>query len=140
MFATFKTMRSTIDYSLSKRRTLIALFQGAASAMDACDADPYLRRAAKYHGLLTNRACPVCKKFKIVELRYAFGDQLGQYSGRIKNETELAQMQSEFGEFRVYVVEICSSFPWNHLVSSFILGDGKYRKPPRKVRTLADDD
>jgi hypothetical protein len=49
-------------------------------------------------------------------------------------------MQSEFGEFRVYVVEICTSCHWNHLVSSFILGDGKYRKPPRKVRTLADDD
>jgi hypothetical protein len=75
-----------------------------------------------------------------VELRYAFGDQLGQYSGRIKNEVELAQMQSEFGEFRVYVVEICISCHWNHLVSSFLLGDGKYRKPPRKVRTLADDD
>ena len=84
MFATFKTMRASIDYSLSKRRTLIALFQGAASAMDACDA--------------------------------------------------------EFGEFRVYVVEICTSCHWNHLVSSFLLGDGKYRKPPRKVRTLADDD
>jgi hypothetical protein len=75
-----------------------------------------------------------------VELRYAFGDQLGQYSGRIKNEVELAQMQSEFGEFCVYVVEICISCHWNHLVSSFLLGDGKYRKPPRKVRTLADDD
>jgi hypothetical protein len=61
------TMRSSIDYSLSKRRTLIALFQGAASAMDACDADPYLRRAAKHHGELTNRSCPVCKKLKIVE-------------------------------------------------------------------------
>jgi len=58
------TMRSSIDYSLSKRRTLIALFQGSASAMDACDADPYLRRAAKYHGELTNRPCPVCKKVK----------------------------------------------------------------------------
>jgi hypothetical protein len=116
------TMRSSIDYSLSKRRTLIALFQGAASAMDACDADPYLRRAAKYHGELTKRSCPVCKKLKIVELRYAFGDQ------------------SEYGEFRVYVVEICTDCHWNHLVESFLLGDGKYRKPPRKVRTLADED
>jgi len=134
------TMRSSIDYSLSKRRTLIALFQGSASAMDACDADPYLRRAAKHHGELTNRPCPVCKKLKIVELRYAFGDQLGQYSGRIKNQKELVEMQSEYGEFRVYVVEICTDCHWNHLVESFLLGDGKYRKPPRKVRTLLDED
>ena len=134
------TMRSSIDYSLSKRRTLIALFQGSASAMDACDADPYLRRAAKYHGELTKRPCPVCKKFKIVDLRYAFGDQLGQYSGRIKNQDELNQMQSVYGEFRVYVVEICTDCHWNHLVESFLLGDGIYRKPPRKVHTLLDDD
>ena len=108
--------------------------------MDACDADPYLRRAAKYHGELTNRSCPVCKRLKIVELRYAFGDQLGQYSGRIKNRDELIQMQSEYGEFRVYVVEICTNCHWNHLVESFLLGDGRYRKPPRKVATLADGD
>ena len=134
------TMRSLVDYSLSKRRTLISLFQGAVSAMDACDADPYLRRAAKYHGELTNRSCPVCKERKIVDLRYAFGDQLGQYSGRIKNQEELVEMQSEYGEFRVYVVEICTHCHWNHLVESFLLGDGEYRKPPRKVATLADED
>ena len=134
------TMRATIDYSLKRRRTLISLFQGAESAMDACDADPYLRRAARHHGELTNRSCPVCKKLKIVELKYAFGDQLGQYSGRIKNQDELMQMQSEYGEFRVYVVEICISCHWNHLVESFLLGDGKYRKPPRKMHTLLDDD
>ena len=134
------TMRSSIDYSLSKRRTLIALFQGAASAMDACDADPYLRRAAKYHGELTNRPCPVCKKLKIVELRYAFGDQLGQYSGRIKNAEELRQMEKEYGEFRVYIVEVCRDCSWNHLCVSFVLGDGLERKPPRYTRTLEDSD
>ena len=134
------TMRSSIDYSLSKRRTLIALFQGSASAMDACDADPYLRRAAKYHGELTKRPCPVCKKFKIVDLRYAFGDQLGQYSGRIKNAEELRQMEKEYGEFRVYIVEVCRDCSWNHLCVSFVLGDGLERKPPRYTRTLEDSD
>jgi hypothetical protein len=49
-------------------------------------------------------------------------------------------MQSEYGEFRVYVVEICTHCHWNHLVESFLLGDGEYRKPPRKVATLADED
>ena len=132
-----RTERAFIDYSLDKRATLLALFRGV---VDACDADPYLMRAAKFHGEKAGRNCPVCKKDALVELRYTFGDQLGQYSGRIKNEVELAQMQSEYGEFRVYVVEICTDCHWNHLVSSFLLGDGKYRKPPRKVRTLADDD
>ena len=49
-------------------------------------------------------------------------------------------MQSEFGEFRVYVVEVCLECGWNHLSSSYLLGDGNTRKPPRKVRTLEDDD
>ena len=132
--------RDAIDYSLDRRASLVALFQGKASAMDACDADPYLRRAAKHHGELSTRPCPVCKKTKMMDLRYAFGDQLGQYSGRIKSLAELAEMENEYGEFRVYTVEICLDCGWNHLIYSYLLGDGKVRKPPRKVRTVEDDD
>jgi len=132
-----KSQRSFIDYSLDKRATLMALFRGV---VDACDADPYLMRAAKWHGEKVGRSCPVCKKNELVELRYAFGEQLGQYSGRIKNVKELTQMGSEFGEFRVYIVEVCRGCSWNHLCASFILGDGRERKAPRKVRTLEDED
>ena len=115
----------------------MALFRGV---VDACDADPYLMRAAKWHGEKVARNCPVCKKNELVELRYAFGEQLGQYSGRIKNVKELTEMESEFGEFRVYLVEVCRGCSWNHLCASFILGDGRERKAPRKVRTLEDED
>ncbi len=132
-----KSQRSYIDYSLDKRATLLALFRGT---IDACDADPYLVRAAKWHGQRTRRDCPVCKKNQLVELRYTFGEQLGQYSGRIKSPQELADMESEFGEFRVYVVEVCRECLWNHLCASFVLGDGQERKAPRKVRTLEDED
>jgi hypothetical protein len=50
------------------------------------------------------------------------------------------QMELEFGEFRVYLVEVCKSCHWNHLVHSFTLGDGKERKPPRKQKTIEDED
>ena len=132
-----RSKRSFIDYSLDKRATLIALFRGAT---DACDADPYLMRAAKFHGEKADRNCPVCKKDELVELRYTYGDQLGQYQGRIKTISELMQMELEFGEFRVYLVEVCKSCHWNHLVHSFTLGDGVIRKPPRKKPTLEDED
>ena len=132
--------RDEIDYSLDRRATLQALFRGAASAAEACDADPYLKRAAKHHGEQTKRDCPVCRKPEIRELRYVFGDQLGQYSGRIKSISELIEMQSQYGEFRVYTVEVCLECDWNHIIYSFLLGDGKTRKPPRKVHTLEDDD
>ncbi len=132
-----KSKRAQIDYSLNKRATLLALFRGYA---DACDADPYLMRAAKHHGTRAERNCPVCKKFSLVEIRYTFGDQLGQYSGRIKTQKELIEMEREFGEFRVYIVEVCRDCFWNHLNASYVLGDGMTRKPPRKVRTLEDED
>ncbi len=136
-FTPMKSQRSYIDYSLDKRATLVALFRGV---VDACDADPYLMRAAKFHGEKVSRQCPVCKKLSLVELRYTFGDQLGQYSGRIKNLKELAEMENEFGEFRVYIVEVCRECSWNHLCASFVLGDGIERKAPRRVRTLEDED
>jgi hypothetical protein len=132
-----KTRRGFIDYSLDKRATLLALFRGV---VDACDADPYLMRAAKYHGEKADRKCPVCKKDSLVELRYTFGDQLGQFSGRIKNGKELLEMESEFGEFSVYVVEVCRGCSWNHLCSTYLLGDGRERKAPRRQRTLEDED
>ena len=132
-----KTKRGFIDYSLDKRATLLALFRGV---VDACDADPYLTRAAKHHGEKAGRKCPVCKKDSLVELRYTFGDQLGQYSGRIKNGDELLEMESEFGEFSVYVVEVCRDCSWNHLCATYLLGDGRERKAPQKTRTLEDED
>jgi hypothetical protein len=132
-----KTKRGFIDYSLDKRATLLALFRGV---VDGCDADPYLMRAAKYHGEKADRKCPVCKKDSLVELRYTFGDQLGQFSGRIKNGDELNEMESEFGEFSVYVVEVCRECSWNHLCSTYLLGDGRERKAPRRQRTLEDED
>ena len=131
------SQRAYIDYTLDKRATLSALFRGIVIA---CDADPYLLLAAKFHGVRVERSCPVCKKKSLVELRYTYGDQLGQFSGRIKSLDELVEMEKEFGEFRVYVVEVCRECSWNHLCASFLLGDGEFRKPPRKQRTLEDDD
>jgi hypothetical protein len=74
-----KSQRSFIDYSLDKRATLIALFRGT---VDACDADPYLMRAAKWHGDTVNRNCPVCKKEELVELRYTLGDGIERKAPR----------------------------------------------------------
>ena len=49
-------------------------------------------------------------------------------------------MEKEFGEFSVYIVEVCRECSWNHLCATYLLGDGKDRKPPRRVRTLEDED
>src|SRR5471030_3292412 len=98
-----ETTRSLIDYSLTRRAILAALFGGRATATDVCDAHPYLLRAAKFHGEPTTEQCPVCRKEPLTHVTYTYGDALGQYSGRIKATRELAQMEHEVSEFTVYV-------------------------------------
>ena len=105
---------------------------------DACDADPMLVRAAKHHGEPTDAPCPVCKAPELKLMHYTFGEQLGQYSGRIKRIAELEGMSREFGEFKVVVVEVCPACGWNYMIMSYLLGDGVKRKPPRRQPTVED--
>ena len=98
-----------------------------------------LLRAAKHHGEPSQVPCPVCdSKNDLVNLTYVFGDQLGQFSGRIKQTAELEEMAHQFGEFKVVVVEVCQSCGWNHMILSYLLGDGVKRKPPRRQQTVED--
>jgi len=104
------------------------------SSEDLRDADPYLRKAAKFHGSKTDRPCPLCGDDSLVELNYVFGRELGPFSGRIKPAAELLEMAFQHGEFRVFVVEVCKACDWNHLSRSYVLGDGVPRRPLRKPR------
>lgn len=113
---------------------MLALRRGSASTTDLCDADPYLLRAAKNHGIGTERECPVCRKELLTELRYVYGDELGPFQGRIRAPRELEAMAHQHGEFRVYVVEVCLRCSWNYLTTSFLLGDGQPREPLRARR------
>lgn len=134
------SQREVIDYALQRRRTLQALHQSGRklARMEMCDADPMLVRAAKHHGEASQVPCPVCASNELMNLQYVFGDQLGQYSGRIKRNTELEEMAHEYGEFKVVVVEVCLSCHWNHMILSYLLGDGVKRKPPRRQQTVED--
>jgi hypothetical protein len=122
-----ETTRSFIDYALARRATLAALFGGRATVTDVCDAHPCLLRAAKHHGEATKEPCPVCRKEPLTRVTYIYGDALGQYSGRIKAARELAELEYEVSEFKVYVVEVCQGCGWNHLRESFVLGHGGNR-------------
>ena len=123
--------RSVVDYGLARRATLASVFAGNTTVSDVCDAHPYLLRAAKFHGEPTESGCPICRKAKLTHVTYVYGDELGQYAGRVKQERELAEMAAEYGEFRVYVVEVCQSCGWNHLATSYVLGTGE---PPTARR------
>lgn len=114
-----------VNYGLARRATLASLRTGHTTLADVCDANPYLLRAAKFHGEETGKPCPICEKSHLTHVIYVYGDELGQYAGRVKNGKELDEMASEYGEFRVYVVEVCQSCAWNHLATSYVLGTGE---------------
>lgn len=130
--ANMTSRRSVVDYGLARRATLASVRSGRTTVTDVCDAHPYLLRAAKFHGEPTGDLCPICRKTKLTHVTYVYGDELGQYEGRVKQGPELAEMAQEYGEFRVYVVEVCQSCAWNHLASSYVLGTGEPR--PRRGR------
>lgn len=134
------SQREVIDYALQRRSTLESLRRPGRqlATLEACDADPMLIRSAKHHGEPTEDKCPVCHSEALTHLHYTFGDQLGQYSGRIKRLAELEEMAHEVGEFKVVVVEVCPDCGWNHMILSYLLGDGIKRKPPRRQQTVED--
>jgi hypothetical protein len=118
------SQRLVVDYGLARRATLSELTSGGLTVDDACDAHPYLLRAAKYHGEPTTEPCPVCQRGNLTHVTYVYGDELGRYAGRVKVTAELREMARDFAEFRVYVVEVCQGCAWNHLTLSYVLGHG----------------
>jgi hypothetical protein len=130
--------RAVVDHGLTRRAVLAGIRGGDALAReDHCDADPYLLRAARHHGEATERPCPICRA-ELVHVTYVFGDELGPFSGRVKSSAELPVMAYEHGQFRVYVVEVCTDCGWNHLTMSYVLGDGVPRRPLRRPPDLLD--
>jgi hypothetical protein len=126
-----------VDYGLSRAADITKLHRGGALTSDYCEADPYLLKAAKFHGEQAKDNCPACKGKHLVNLHYIYGDELGPYAGRIRKAEELPPMCSTFGEFRVYVVEVCPDCHWNYLIRAFSLGDGT---PRRAVPSFKGDD
>ena len=131
--------RSVTDYALARRALLADLYAGRVSSVEVCDAHPYLVRAAKWHGERTDRDCPVCRRERLSTVTYVYGDELGIYAGRVRQSRELPGMAARYGEFTVYVVEVCQGCQWNHLVTSYVLGTGLPVRPRRASRQAVQD-
>ena len=50
-----RTQRQVVDYSLQKRALLRELHAGRIGVYEVCDASPYLKNAARFHGEPTER-------------------------------------------------------------------------------------
>jgi len=131
--------RRIVDYTLDRRNALAKLVLVATGASDHLDPHPHLLRAARNHGVPAGQPCPWCKSTDdLTTLNYVYGDELGPYSGRLRTQKELATMAGQHGQFRVYLVEVCRSCGWNHLVRSYVLGDGIPRAALRASRDALD--
>ncbi|MGH3518276.1 MAG: DUF5318 family protein [Haloechinothrix sp.] len=129
--------RQIVDYALQRRALLADFRSGRVRTTDVCDADPYLRRAAKFHGEHTEHACPVCRKVQVTLVAWVYGDELKHASGSARKPDELERMANLFSEFTVYVVEVCHSCGWNHLAMSYVLGTGEAGARAGRARSQA---
>ena len=104
--------------------------------VEVCDASPYLIRAAKFHGVPTQTACPVCRKEPLTHVYWVYGDEIKHMAGSARLPAELETMAGSFGEFSVYQVEVCRTCSWNHLVSSFVMGSKGDTAPRNRRRAV----
>jgi hypothetical protein len=129
---TVRLQRQVVDYALRRRVLLAEVYSGRTGVSEVCDANPYLLRAAKFHGKPSQVMCPICRKEQLTLVSWVFGEHLGAVSGSARTAEELVLLATRFAEFAVHVVEVCRTCSWNHLVKSYVLGAAR---PPKGTRT-----
>ncbi len=131
-----------VDYALQRRGLLAEVHSGRVGVAEVCDASPYLLRAARFHGDPTDQTCPVCRKERLTQVSWIFGDELKHAAGSARKPEEIQQLAHQFTNFSVYVVEVCRTCSWNHLVLSYVMGDGgapdAARRRPDRRRSAAE--
>ncbi|MEY5145260.1 MAG: hypothetical protein RL745_629 [Actinomycetota bacterium] len=122
--------RGVVDHRLAKLAVIAELRRNPAADFEFTthiDPDPYLQRAATRLAVKTERSCPWCAASGLRHVNYIYGDDIGTRAGHAVSPKDLPAMAHEFGEFDVWVVEVCLSCGWNHVHLTYTLGDGRAR-------------
>jgi Family of unknown function (DUF5318) len=133
-----RTQRQVVDYALQRRALLAAVHAGRVGVTEVCDATPYLLRAAKFHGEPSAVTCPMCRKEPLTLVSWVYGDELKHAAGSARTTDELSRMATLYEEFSVYVVEVCRTCSWNHLVQSYVLGASGLGSRRSRRKTAAE--
>ena len=128
--------RDVVDFALKRHAVLAEVRSGRTRAAEVCNAQAYLKLAARHYGEPAPSACPICASSQLRRVHYVYGDQLGQIAGQAKHPSELEALAQRFDGFRVYLVEVCEDCGWNHLLRTFVLGRAGAADPP--LPTAAD--
>ncbi len=131
-----------VDYALQRRALLAEVHSGRVGVAEVCDASPYMLRAARFHGDPTDQTCPVCRKERLTQVSWIFGDELRHAAGSARKPDEIQELAHLYSDFSVYVVEVCRTCSWNHLVLSYVMGTGDapdaQRRRPDRRRSAAE--
>ena len=119
-----------VEFRLAREAVVREYQRGRLSRIDVCDAQPELLRVARNLGSETERECPICEAARLVHVNFAFGARLPP-SGRALTSAELTALARRRDEVAFYIVEVCVSCGWNHLVRSFATGGRTTRQAVR---------
>lgn len=112
-----------IDYRLIRRHTVDEFHRGRLGRRDVCDAHPELLRAARNVGRPGQTLeCPICDEAELVVVSFAFGAHLPPSGKVVDTHKEMTRLSRRRDECTCYVVEVCPSCGWNHLIRAFPLG------------------
>ena len=127
-----------VDHVLARRAALADLRGGRVSALEVCDASPYLQRAAEVYGEQSGRGCPVCARPSLREVLWVYGEAVGDADGTARSVAQVAALAAERPDFMVYRIEVCAACGWNHLVQTWRTGTPGTPPARRSRRTVTD--
>ena len=113
---------AAVEYGLSRNFLIDQFRKGRVSRRDICDAHPELLRAARNVGRGSSVVdCPVCEVSRVSYVTYAFGSGLPSGGRCVVDSREILKVKSRLrnGNLACYVIEVCPSCGWNHLVKTF---------------------
>lgn len=110
-----------IDYRLERQRVLAEFRAGELSSLRVCDAQHELVRNAAHCGVAIDDPCPVCEAGTLVYVTYVFGARLPSAGRCMTSLAEIQRLARRKTPYSAYVVEVCVSCRWNHLVRSYLL-------------------
>ena len=117
---------AAVDFRLARNAVLADYRANRVMREEICDAHPELLRAAKA-GVVTTEECPVCEDDELVHVTYAFGPRLPPRGRCVDSAAEMRRLDQANDELSCYVVEVCPSCAWNHLVRRVPLGGRRRR-------------
>jgi hypothetical protein len=117
---------AAVDFRLARNAVLSDYRANKVTREDICDAHPELLRAAK-GGLTTTEECPVCADDDLVHVTYAFGPRLPPRGRCVDSASEMRRLDRSGEELSCYIVEVCRTCSWNHLVRRVPLGGRRGR-------------